>query len=117
MRQTARNTLIAIALAVFTVITPVAAQMVLVDNTYYVTELRPGKMEFGVALHRGEYTKNWVHVRQSTRIVMRKWRGHAFRDYVISSDRLWNVLRLGMKVRVAGGRNWDGSTNAKQIWF
>jgi hypothetical protein len=111
--------MVALVTVVMAAATPSPAQVVLVDNQYYVTELRPGKNEFGVALKKGEYTKNWVHVKSDTRISMRRWlgQGRGFKDQVIPADRLFNVLRLGMKVRVAGGRNWDGSTNAKQIWF
>ena len=98
---------------------PSSAQIVLVDNDYWVTEMRPGKMEFGVTLKRGEYTKNWVHVKSDTRISKRRWlgQGRGFVDDRISQDRLWNFLRLGMKVHVAGGRDWDGSVSAKRIWF
>jgi hypothetical protein len=119
MRAPLTIALMTLALFVSLGARPLSAQMVLVDNEYYVTEMRPGKNEFGVALKKGEYTKNWVHVRNDTRISHRVWlgQGRGFQDRIISPSRLWSVLRLGMKVRVAGGRNWDGSCNAKQIWF
>lgn len=98
---------------------PSSAQLVLVDNQYYVTELRPGKDVFGVALHRGEYTKNWVHVRYDTKVSVRHWlsRARGFRDQIISPRSIFNYLRLGSRIRVQGGRDWDGSVVARRIWI
>lgn len=111
-------TLLSIAILA-TFVLPSLAQMVLVDSSYYVTEMKPGKMEFGVALKRGEFTRNWVHVKSDTRINRRIWLGggRGFRDNSISRDHLWTVLRLGMRVHVEGGRAWDGSVSARRIWF
>lgn len=119
MRTPRLTALLLAAITLFVIAAPTSAQMILVDNEYYVTELRPNKSEFGVALDKGEYTKNWVHVRRDTKISMRRrlGEGKGFVDEVIPPDRLWSVLRLGTKVRVSGGRNWDGSVSAKQIWF
>lgn len=119
--STTRKTVLALAalLLIVTLAPPASGQLVLVDNEYYVTELRPGKGEFGVALSKGQFTQNWVRVKFDTKIARRRWlgEGKGFVDETISAERLFSSLRLGSKVRVNGGRNWDGSVTAKRIWF
>ena len=120
MRTSFKLLMVAAAILLFaTCTTSVSAQLVLVDNEYYVTEMRPGKGEFGVALSRGQYTQNWVHVKFDTKIAHRRWlgQGKGFVDETVSPDRLFSMLKLGSKVRVNGGRNFDGSVTAKRIWF
>ncbi|NDD27452.1 MAG: hypothetical protein EB084_04215 [Proteobacteria bacterium] len=118
MRTTLK--LLAIAFMVLIVSSaPATAQLVLVDNEYYVTEMRPGKGEFGVALSKGQYTQNWVRLKLDTKIAHRRWlgQGKGFVDETVSPERLFSMLKIGSKVRVNGGRNFDGSVNAKRIWF
>lgn len=120
MRTSFKILMVAVAIVLFaSYMPPASAQLVLVDNEYYVTEMRPGKGEFGVALSRGQYTQNWVHVKLDTKIAHRRWlgAGKGFIDESVSPERLFSLLKLGSKVRVNGGRNFDGSVTAKRIWF
>jgi hypothetical protein len=95
----------------------VTAQILLVDNTYFVTELQPGKERIGVALSKGTDTQNWVHIKSDTKINLRKWSGKSFTDHAVNPARLFTHLKYGSKMRVYGGRAMDGSVVAKKIWL
>jgi len=112
-----RRSFFALAAAVLVPASQADAQLLLVTGEYYVTELRPNRNQIGIALSKGDDTRNWVNVRGDTKIIRRKWTGHAFVDQALNSDQLFAVLHPGMKFKVSGGRDWDQTIVAKKIWF
>lgn len=94
-----------------------SAQLLLVTGEYYVTELRPNKYQIGIALNKGDDTRNWVNVKDDTKINLRKWHGGGFTDVQINRDQLFRVLHPGSKFKVTGGRDWDQTIVAKKIWI
>ena len=97
--------------------TPVSAQLVVVNKDYVVTELRPGKMQIGVAETKGADTRNWVCLKSTTRVNMRTWDGHRFIDKRIPPADVFRYLHPGRRFKVEGGRDWDQTVVAKKIWF
>lgn len=93
------------------------AQLVLVTAEYYVTEVKQDDSRVGVALHRGDDTRNWVHVKFDTKINQRTWHDGGFTDAIIPPEQFWRVVKPGMRFKVSGGRAWDQSIVAKKIWI
>lgn len=117
MKPLHRVLLLALAIAALSV--PAYAQLVTVDDEFYVTDLRAAKHEIGVAGNKGADTRNWIHVRSECTINLRQWlgNGRGFRDQRISRERLFQLLKQGSKIKVHGGRAWDQSIVAKKIWL
>jgi len=36
---------------------------------------------------------------------------------MLKPEQIWSALHKGDKIKVQGGRGWDGSITAKSIWF
>jgi hypothetical protein len=96
---------------------PAKAQLIVVKKDYYVTELLPGKMKLGIAEEKGKETRNWVCIKDTTKVNMREWDGHAFRDKRIAPVDIYKHLKIGQRFQVEGGRDWDQTIVAKKIWF
>lgn len=96
------------------------AQILMVTGEYQVTNVDRDEQRIGIAL-RGDdpnVRQNWVYIKPDTKIVRRVWlRGGAFRDEVMSWNGFFDYVRKGTKLRVHGGRDWDGSIDAKKIWL
>lgn len=97
---------------------PAQAQLVTVNEEYYVTELRMDKNKIGVAVGRTRETRNWVRVDGNTRVARRVWvTKHSYRDEVIAQPAMWKLLKPGKRIKVQGGRDWDQTVVARKIWL
>lgn len=88
--------------------TSAQAQLVTVDERYYVTEVRPDKHKIGVSAGPDGKTRTWVVIDGRTRVS----RG----GYVVSSNAVYKI-RPGTRIRVQGGRDFDQSVVARKIWY
>ena len=93
------------------------AQIVLVDNRYYVTEVRPDHNRIGISEGRDFRTRTWVDVEPRTRISTSLHRGRYLREINLSRREMFDRLKPGMRIHVNGGRDWDQHIVAKRIWF
>ena len=102
------------------VVGPASAQILMVTGDYRVVDTDRGEHRIGIALREDDpnVRQNWVYVDEKTEVVVRKYvGGGAFRDQKMTADQAWPLLKKGRKVRVHGGRDWDGSIVAKKIWM
>lgn len=97
-----------------------SGQLLLANGEYRVVEVDSEHQRFGVALLEAKPDKrqNWIYVTASTSINKRHSSGDGwFRDEKLSYEGFFNSVRPGDKVRVKGGRRWDGGITAKKIWM
>ena len=62
--------------------------------------------------------QNWVYLTGTTKVTRRHSSGDGwFRDEKLSYEGFFNSVRAGDKLRVEGGRRWDGGVTAHKIWM
>jgi len=98
-----------VALCLFQ-IHPATAQLLVVDEELYVTELRPDKMKIGTSAAKMSDTRGWVKIEGATRVYRRNGKA-------VSQAFMWKNLKRGMKIKVHGGGDWDTNVVAKKLWF
>lgn len=101
---------------------PVRAQMLLVESKYRVVEVDRVENRIRVALpeDKPDVGQNWVYIDSKTKGSMRVYHGNGtFSDEELSPQGILNAAaaREGQFIRVHGGRDWDGSINAKSVWM
>lgn len=99
---------------------PAWAQLLMVTGDYQVTDVDRRHQRIGIAL-RGDdpgRRQNWVYIKANT-VVVRRERvpGGGFRDEFLTFNGFFEVIKKGSRLRVHGGRDWDGTIDAKKIWF
>lgn len=107
-------------LSVFFMAAPAKAQLILVTGDYRVVIVDKGEQRLGIAKRDADPNRrqNWVYVKGRTEIVRRVWlENRAFRDEKLTWDEFFTIVKKGTCLRVHGGRDWDGSIDAKKIWF
>lgn len=92
---------------------PSAAQLIVVTQKLYVSEVRPDHYKIGISPHPGVKTRSWVKVDGRTRVYRRLGR----RLVRISHYELWHTLHRGDHIKVHGGADWDLNIVARQIWI
>lgn len=95
-------------LAIGLSMTSAQAQLVTVDERYYVTEVRRDQHKIGVSSGPDGKTRTWVVIDQRTRV--------SRNGYVVSRNAVYGI-RPGTRIRVQGGRDFDQSVAAKKIWY
>ena len=96
------------------------AQILMVTGEYRVTNVDRAQQRIGIALREDDpnHRQNWVYVKPETQIVRRVWlRGGAFRDQVMTWNNFFEYVHKGTLLKVHGGRDWDGSIQAKKVWL
>lgn len=109
-----------LALMTLAAVFPAQAQLVTVKAEYRVVETQAGKQRVGVALPDAnpDTRQNWIYVKATTKFVKRTNLGNqTFRDEVLTYDGFFNTVKKGDILRVNGGRGWDGTMTAKDIYF
>ena len=101
---------------------PVDAQLVLVESQYRIVDVDHTENRIGVALPDADpdVAQTWVYVKPDTRASKRVYHGDGFfRDEQLSTNGLMDAVenREGELIKVHGGRDWDGSIDAKTIWM
>lgn len=108
------------ALALLATAAPARSQLLLVTGEYVVVELDQANNRIGVALPEAnkDVRQNWIYVKLETEIVKRHYQdGGWFKDEVITPNGIWGAVGKGTKLKVQGGRGWDGTIAAKKIWM
>lgn len=112
--------LILVLLALVATALPARSQLLMVTGEYRVVELDQANNRIGVALMEAnpDVRQNWIYIRLETEIVKRHYNSEGwFKDEMISPQGVWSAVKKGDKMKVHGGRGWDGSINAKKIWM
>jgi hypothetical protein len=97
-----------------------SGQLLLAKGEYRVVEVDGDHQRVGVALleAKPDERQNWVYVTATTKINKRHSSGDGwFRDEKLSYEGFFNSVRAGDKLRLEGGRRWDGGITAKKIWM
>ena len=97
-----------------------SGQLVLATGEYRVVNVDADHQRVGVALLESQPDKrqNWIYLTATTNINKRHSSGDGwFRDEKLSYEGFFNSVRSGDKLRVEGGRRWDGGITAKKIWM
>lgn len=123
MKTTARRFLtFLLALAVLAPVGVAQAQLLYVTGKYRVVSVDHSDNRFAVALPDADPNErqNWVYIEDDTRMAVREYYPNGtFRDRIITSEGILDVLsrHVGEVVKVHGGRDWDGSIDAKALWM
>ncbi len=102
-----------LAAAVVSMVRPAQAQMLVLTEDLWVTEVRHDKNKIGTTNKKGTPTRSWVDVEGKTR-VFRKVGG---KQVPVSQGEMWRTLKKGARIRVHGGGDWDMHIVAKKIWY
>jgi hypothetical protein len=97
-----------------------SGQLILAHGEYRVVEVDSDHQRIGVALLEADprTRQNWIYLTATTNINKRHSSGDGwFRDEKLSYEGFFNSVRSGDKLRVEGGRRWDGGITAKKIWM
>ena len=98
------------------------AQMLTVTGEFRIVTLDSKKMRIGVARVEDDpkVRQNWIYVKHDTIIRQRiRTRSGQTKEKILHRDDLWATMKpyIGAVMKVHGGRDWDGSIDAKDIWF
>ncbi|MGE0494200.1 MAG: hypothetical protein AB7S38_33625 [Vulcanimicrobiota bacterium] len=123
-RLTMMSAVVALLLGVYatTYSRPAEAQILLVTGKYRIVSVDEGERRFGVALPEDDpqVRQNWIYIDNDTKMVVRTYAANGyFKDEFITEEGMYDVLRnhRGDVIRIHGGRDWDGSIDAKKIWM
>lgn len=97
-----------------------SGQLLLASGKYRVVAVDSEHQRISVALleSKPDQHQNWIYITASTNITKRHSSGDGwFRDEELSYDGFFRVVRAGDKLKVQGGRRWDGGVTAKKIWM
>lgn len=99
-----------------------SAQLMTVTGEFRIVTLDPEHMRVGIARVEDDPTlrQNWVYIKKDTVVIERQdLGGGKFRDEVVTREGLWKALekRKGQVIRVHGGRDWNGTIDAKNLWL
>ena len=100
----------------------VEAQIVDVESQYRIVEVDRAENRIGIALPDAapNERQNWVYIKSDTRGSMRHKMGNgAFKDEVMTPNGMLDAAqsRIGGLMKINGGRDFDGSIDAKKIWL
>jgi hypothetical protein len=98
------------------------AQLVTVESQYRIVEVDRGENRIGIALPDASPNErqNWVYIKPDTAGSMRQYMGNGtFRDESMTPNGILNAAegRVGGLMKLEGGRDFDGSIDAKKIWM
>lgn len=96
-----------------------AAQAAIINVTganYIVTKLYPNRESFGVDLVQNGPKKIRTEIRINKNAHCYRVHRGGGPDTPVSRDQFYNMLHKGTRVRVNGGRDWDGKINASDLW-
>lgn len=96
------------------------AQILMVTGNYRITHVDRAEQRIGIALRDANpnVRQNWVYVKADTQIVKRVWRADgSSKDENWGWNQFFEYAKKGTLVRVHGGRDWNGTIDAKKIWL
>jgi hypothetical protein len=98
------------------------AQLIVVEDKYRIVNVDRAGQRIGVAKPSAKpnVRQTWVYIKPSTTAAMRSYYGNGlFRDEQLSFNGIFNAAeqRKGQVIKIHGGRDFDGSIDAKKVWF
>ena len=101
---------------------PADAQLVLVESKYRIVDVDKFENRIAVALPDTDpdVAQTWVYIKRDTRGSMRTYTSNgAFRDEILTPEGILRAAerREGELIKINGGRDWDGSIDAKSVWM
>ncbi len=101
---------------------PAQAQLVMVESQYRIVEVDRAENRIGIALPDADpkERQNWVYIKKDTTASMRQSLGNgAFRDEAMTPNGVLDAAesRRGGLIKINGGRDFDGSIDAKKVWM
>ena len=98
------------------------AQLVMVESKYRIVEVDRTENRIGIALPDAapNERQNWVYIKPDTTASMRQNLGNGtFRDDAMTPNGVLDAAqsRIGGMMKVNGGRDFDGSIDAKKVWM
>lgn len=98
------------------------AQLVMVESKYRIVEVDRTENRIGIALPDAapNERQNWVYIKPDTTASMRQNLGNGtFRDEAMTPNGVLDAAqsRIGGMMKVNGGRDFDGSIDAKKVWM
>lgn len=96
---------------------PAYSQLLLASGTFRVIEINKEKNRIGVAKLNANPTvrQNWVYLKINTKVIKRFEQNGWQKDEPVEADDCCDIVEVGDILHVEGGRNFDGSINAKSI--
>ena len=97
-----------------------SGQLLLASGEFRVVSVDSDHARVSVALleSKPDEHQNWLYLTGTTKVTKRHSSGDGwFRDEKLSYEGFFNSVRPGDKLRVEGGRRWDGGVTAKKIWM
>lgn len=99
---------------------PALAALINVDARYRVTEVKPDERVFGVALPQDnpDETQNDVYFGADTHCYREiHFRNGTRKEIPVTIEKFFKILKKGHEVQVKGGRDWDGSIHAYNVYL
>ena len=96
------------------------AALLNVNANYRVTEVKPNERVFGIALMQDnpDETQNDVYFGADTRCYKEiHYRNGTRKEIPVTIEKFFKILKKGDKVRLKGGRDWDGSIHAYNVFL
>ncbi len=97
-----------------------SGQLLLASGEFRVVAVDSDHARVSVALleSKPDEHQTWVYRTGTTKVTKRHSSGDGWcRDEKLSYEGFFNSVRPGDKLRVEGGRRWDGGLTAKKIWM
>ncbi len=97
-----------------------SGQLLLASGEFRVVSVDSDHARVSVALleSKPDEHQNWLYLTGTTKVTKRHSSGDGwFRDEKLSYEGFFTSVRPGDKLRVEGGRRWDGGVTAKKIWM
>ncbi len=101
---------------------PVQAQLLTVTGEFRIVKLSRDQQRIGVARVEDDprVRQNWIYIKHDT-IIHQKivTQNGETKEIILDRDQLWEAMKpyIGKVMKVHGGRDWNGTIDAKDIWF
>ncbi|MCR4784801.1 MAG: hypothetical protein K6A35_09870 [bacterium] len=111
---------LAVVLGMLAVSRPALSQIILMAGEYQVVIVDKAEQRLGIASldANPDRCQNWIYIKYNTEIFHRVWLDDKdFKVERMEWDEFLATVKKGTHIRVHGGRDWDGSIDARKIWF
>ena len=98
------------------------AQLIKVESSYRIVTVDRAGQRIGVALPEDDpkVRQSWIYIKPDTTGSLRKkYKGGYFKDFSLGYNEIFSSAEKyrGSLFKVTGGRDFDGSIDAKKVWF
>ena len=114
-----RKIFVLLAMILATAVTAIGASAAIINVTkanYVVTKVYRDRQAFGVDLIQNGASDTRTEIRLNKDAHCYRVHKGGGRDTPMSIKAFMRSLHKGTRVRVTGGRDWDGKVNASDVW-